>query len=69
MTDFLCASPGFITGISRNVDLGGVLRYSSYNMSATPAEADTRAIKNDWQAVGRDLRWALEKGDPKATTA
>ncbi len=69
MTDFLCASPSFIAGLARNVDLGGVLRYSSYNMSTTPEEADIRAIINDWSAVGQDLRRALEKGDPEAVAA
>jgi hypothetical protein len=61
MSDFLFASPSFVTGCARAIDLGGVMNRWSYNMSRTPEEADLRAIHNDWKAVGRDLRKASEK--------
>lgn len=59
-TDFLFASPSFLTGAGRVMDLGGVLEQDSYNMSATPEEADARAIATDWQMVGQDLARAVE---------
>jgi hypothetical protein len=57
---FLFARPGFLTGWGRTIDLGGMLERSSYNISATPEEADLLAILNDWWAVGKDLRKAVE---------
>lgn len=59
MSDFLFASPNFLTGCARTIDLGAVLNRSSYNFSATPEEADLRAIGHDWEAVGNDLRKAM----------
>jgi len=59
MSDFLFASPNFLTGCARTLDLGAVLNRSSYNFSATPEEADLRAIAHDWAAVGKDLQKAM----------
>jgi hypothetical protein len=41
------------------VDFGGSL--NAYNQSATGAEADERAMLEDWKAVGHDLRVALDQ--------
>lgn len=60
-SDFLFATPGFLTGLGRTIDLGGVLEQSSYNFSRAPQEADLRAILNDWWAVGLDLRKAVKE--------
>lgn len=60
MSDFLYASPSFLTGVARTIDLGACLERSSYNMSRTPAEADLRALTNDWRAVYGDL-WRAAK--------
>lgn len=59
MSDFLFASPSFLSGMARTIDLGAALNWNSYNMSRTGEEADIRAIAQDWKAVGRDLRRAL----------
>lgn len=59
MSDFLFASPNFLTGFGRTIDLGGVLNRCSYNFSRTPTEADLRAISHDWVAVGKDLHKAM----------
>ncbi len=59
MSDFLFASPSFLTGCARTLDLGAVLNRSSYNFSSTPEAADLRAIALDWRAVGKDLRKAM----------
>ncbi len=58
-SDFLFATPGFLTGLGRTIDLGAVLERSSYNLSQSGTEADTRAIEQDWWAVGLDLRRAV----------
>lgn len=56
-TSFLFARPSFIEGASRVVDIGNTM--SEYNRSATPNEADMRALMADWAAIGEDLRGAI----------
>jgi len=53
MTDFLFARPSALSGAGRVIDLMGT--FDRYNVSASPEEADARAIFSDWLAVGRDL--------------
>lgn len=57
MTDFLFAKPTLISGIGAVVDLGGTMEI--YNESSSPEEADFLALKNDWCAVGKDIRKAM----------
>ncbi len=64
-TDFLFATPTFLTGAGRTIDLGAWLERYSYNFSRTPAEADAWATVNDWAVVGHDLEKAIEKNRPK----
>jgi hypothetical protein len=64
-TDFLFATPSFLTGAGRSIDLGAWLEQSAYNYSRTPAEADARAIASDWAVVGKDLSRAMTKNKPK----
>ena len=54
----LFARPSFVEGIARLLDFAGTLQ--EYNGSRTNVEADTRALKNDWNAVGDDLRGAIK---------
>ena len=42
------------------MDLGAALEHYNYNISATPEEADARAIASDWRVVGQDLVRAVE---------
>lgn len=58
-TDFLFARPSALEGIGRILDFAG--SYNQYNTSPTPEEADARAIRSDFEAVGRDLRAACEQ--------
>lgn len=58
-SDYLFARPSFIEGIARITDFGGAL--NAYNQSATPLEADERAMLEDWKAVGHDMRVALDQ--------
>lgn len=54
-TDFLITMPSFVRGAGRLGDLFAAARYYSYNISATPEQADARAIAHDWLQVGDDL--------------
>lgn len=54
-TDFLFVEPSFLRGFIRIVDIFGLLDESSYNFSDSPKEADYRALRSDWYAVGDDL--------------
>lgn len=63
-TDFLFVEPSFLRGFIRVVDLFGVLDESSYSFSDSPREADFRALRSDWYAVGDDLMSAVAQADP-----
>jgi len=34
--------------------------FDQYNISATPAEADTKALAADWFVIGQDIADAIE---------
>jgi len=53
VTDYLFATPTFLSGVARVFDLG--CQFDSYNVSPDPEEADARAIFSDWLAVGMDI--------------
>lgn len=57
-TGILFARPSFIEGFARLFDLGNNL--NQYAESVSPDEADIRALRADWEAVGSDLRHAIE---------
>jgi hypothetical protein len=63
MTDYLFATPSFIGGMARVLDLGSTLNV--YNTSQTPQEADRNAFLSDWLAIGNDLMAALSKYEEK----
>ncbi|MCK5416665.1 hypothetical protein KAI92_04525 [Candidatus Parcubacteria bacterium] len=56
---FLFARPSFIEGVSRVMDLGGTMQV--YNNSKTENEADFKALKKDWEIVGKDIFDAINK--------
>ncbi len=53
----LYASPSFFEGMARLWDPAGFL--NQYNKSATPEQADKKAIMQDWFTVGNDIRAAV----------
>lgn len=67
-SEFLFARPSFWSGVARTLDLGGV--FDDYNYSASAAEAEARAMRADWTAVGNDLRRAMlaERGEDSDPT-
>lgn len=53
----LFSSPSISKGTARVVDLFGYL--DEYNYKRTEAEADTEALKRDWNIVGLDIKSAI----------
>jgi hypothetical protein len=58
-SDFLFTTPSPLSGVARFFDFAGA--FDSYNGSATPAEADAKAIYADWAVVGEDLRSSMSQ--------
>lgn len=58
-TDFLYSRPSFVEGVARVLDFGNIL--NRYNSSSSPQEADKRAIRADWEAVGGDIEIAASR--------
>ncbi|MGI6252104.1 MAG: hypothetical protein ACOYJV_01575 [Aminivibrio sp.] len=56
-TDFLFAKPGFFGGMAATLDIGSTL--TIYNESASPEEADAKAMESDWGVVGQDILAAM----------
>ncbi len=50
---FLFARPSFLEGMARVMDLGATMQV--YNDSKTEKEADLKALRKDWEAVGEDV--------------
>lgn len=61
-TDFLFSMPSALFGAARTLDLAG--QFDCYNESATPQEADARALLADVVVVAADLKKALEAVTP-----
>ena len=52
-SDFLFVHPGFFRGVAATLDIGATLNV--FNEPQTPEEADAKALRSDWRAVGDDL--------------
>ena len=55
--ELLFARPFFLEGVARTLDIGST--FTEYNFSLSPPQADTVALRSDWQAVGEDMRNAM----------
>ena len=53
----LFAQPSFIEGMARTLDIGNTL--NRYNESSSDQQVDIEAMKNDWRAIGDDIRVAI----------
>ncbi|MBI1812729.1 hypothetical protein HY285_03420 [Candidatus Peregrinibacteria bacterium] len=58
-TSYLYATPTFLQGMAITLDVGATLE--QYNLSRTPEEADTKAMRADWRATGNDIRFAMKQ--------
>jgi len=66
-SDFLFAQPSAVAGISRFFDCGGC--FDDYNISATPDEADAKAMYADWAIVGEAIQFGMCKLKPELDEA
>ena len=58
-SSLLFVKASFFRGMSRAIAPFG--RIVSCNYSSSPKEADARAIRSDWRAVGKDMLMALRR--------
>jgi hypothetical protein len=58
-TFYLFSRPTFLEGYGRILDVLGVL--NSYNKSPSAEEADFIALRNDWKAVGQDIKKSMNE--------
>ena len=49
----LFATPTFLEGVARTLDLGDP--FTDYNTSRNADEADFFALRSDWRAIGEDF--------------
>jgi hypothetical protein len=57
-TDFLFTTPSYLTGAATAFNLAG--NFYEFNESETGNDADCKAIGNDFNIVGNDLREAFK---------
>jgi len=55
----LYATPSFLEGVARSIDIGDTL--TEYNSSESGAAADLRALRSEWLTIGNDLRQAMSQ--------
>ncbi len=55
--------PSFLDGLSRVMDISGSLNI--YNSSHSEMEADLKALRSDWEAIGKDLGVAIESEEQR----
>ena len=58
-TDFLFPERDFWSGISSVFDV--FAQRKKFNLSKSGQEADTKALRNDWEMVGQDISDSLSK--------
>ncbi|MDR1283411.1 MAG: hypothetical protein LBK99_21715 [Opitutaceae bacterium] len=58
-TTFLTADPDFVTGMASAFSIRG--NFYEFSYSESEKSADARAIGNDWQMVGQDVKRAMVK--------
>lgn len=65
-TDFLFATPSWLSGAARSVDLAG--QFDDYNESPIEQAADAKALFADWRVVGESLAEAMKafRREPQA---
>ena len=60
ISDFLFARPSFLEGLARVLDIRGTLQ--TYNQSESGEVADRTPFAMDMQAIGQDMRTAMDCG-------
>jgi len=60
-TTFLTSDSDFVTGMGSAVNLGG--SFYDFNYAESPQLADIRAMRADWEMIGKDVAVILEKAE------
>ena len=58
----LFATPSFLEGMARVLDIGGT--FTQYNTFTDAREADFFALRSDWRAIGEDFDTVLAEFEP-----
>ena len=58
-TDFLFPKRSFWTGFSSILNVFG--NQNKFNTSKSGQEADCKALKSDWEMIGKDIQNAIDK--------
>jgi hypothetical protein len=58
-TDFLFPKRNVLTGFSNVFSISG--ETTEFNKSNSGEEADSKAIRSDWEMIGNDLKEAIKK--------
>lgn len=58
MSNYLFATPSFLSGAARTLDIVGLFDF--YNLSPTGEIANRRGLWSDWVSVGKYLRDSIE---------
>jgi hypothetical protein len=57
--DFLVATPSWLSGAGRVLDLGG--QFDEYNDSPSIEAADAKALFSDWRSIGESIMSVLKR--------
>jgi len=57
-TTALFVLPGFLKGMASTLDIGSTINMFRYSKSSF--EADVKALRSDWAAVGDDIQYAMD---------
>ncbi|MDR1817170.1 MAG: hypothetical protein LBR07_03120 [Puniceicoccales bacterium] len=63
-TPYSIPLPDFLTGMASSTSLGG--NFYEFPIEDASAEADRRALSNDWRIIGFELRHAMPAHAPVA---
>ena len=63
-TTYIFPNTNFIVGMGSAINLAG--NYYTFQASATPMEADLRALQSDWLVIGQDIRSTMRSQEVSA---
>lgn len=58
-TSFLFSTSSFLLGLGSIFNIAG--NYYEFNTSSNGKEADAKAIRSDWEAVGNDMKEVFQR--------
>lgn len=69
--DYIFVRPGFLRGVGKAIDIGGVISREGFVLSATGQEADARGLASDFRVASREVSEAFDAvaGDAEESAA